>query len=339
MKFIDMAIINVSSGNGGHGCISFRREKYIPKGGPDGGNGGKGGNIWITAISNINTLTDYKNKKNFIACHGKNGKNSQRTGKKGKDILLKVPLGTRIIDFSTKIILIDLIQKKKKFLLVKGGKPGLGNTCFKNSINQTPYFRTLGQKGETKKILLELILIAHVGTIGLPNSGKSTFVQAVSNSKTPINNYPFTTLHPYLGTVFINSKNSFILADIPGILKGASKGIGLGDKFLKHLERCFLLLHIIDINQKNFKKCFKNIKTIHTEIKKFNNILINKKIWLIFNKIDLIKNEEKFFYFFKKIKKKFYNYRTYYISSKKKIGTQRLCQDLNIFFKKKNMFF
>ncbi|ABJ90709.1 Obg family GTPase CgtA [Buchnera aphidicola] len=334
MKFVDSVIINVSAGKGGDGCISFRREKFVPKGGPDGGNGGDGGNIWIVSNTNINTLTDYRIKKIFQSENGKNGLNSNRSGKNGKDIYIPVPLGTRIIDNDTKKIIIEILKINQKFLVAKGGKRGLGNTNFKSSINQTPRKKTYGTLGENKNILLELILIADIGTLGLPNSGKSTLITSMSNAKTKIDIYPFTTLIPILGTVKAKKKK-FIIADIPGIIKNASLGIGLGIKFLKHLSRCKLLLHIIDITI-NKKKINKIRYIILKELKNFNKKLFQKTRWLIFNKIDLLK-PKKISQIKKYIKKKIEkNKKYYFISAKKNIGIKKLSKDIIKYLYKKN---
>ncbi|VFP83735.1 Obg family GTPase CgtA [Buchnera aphidicola] len=327
MKFVDSAIIHVSAGNGGHGCISFRREKFIPKGGPDGGDGGDGGNIWIISDLNMNSLTDYRIKKTFYAENGKNGSNSNSSGKKGKDIFIRVPLGTRILNINTNTIIADIQKKNQKVLIAKGGWHGLGNSRFKSSTNQTPRKKTEGSRGEYKIILLELILIADIGTLGLPNSGKSTLTSALSNAKPKIDYYPFSTLYPVLGTVKIKKKK-FIIADIPGIIKGASSGIGLGIKFLKHLSRCRLLLHIIDVTTINKKNINKVKFIILKELKNFNESLFKIPRWLIFNKIDIL-TKKKIIKITKYITKKIQNNQKYYfISAKNNIGTKQLSKDI-----------
>ncbi|HXK00468.1 MAG TPA: GTPase ObgE, partial [Buchnera sp. (in: enterobacteria)] len=219
MKFLDKAIINVIAGNGGNGCISFRREKYIPKGGPDGGDGGDGGNVWLKSTNNLNTLIDFKFKKIFSANNGQNGCSGKCAGKKGRDITIMVPIGTRIINIETNEIVSDMVNDNQKLLIAKGGWHGLGNTRFKSSINRSPKRKTLGKPGEKREILLELMLLADVGTLGLPNAGKSTLVQAISSAKPKIAEYPFTTLTPTLGVVSINNKKKFIISDIPGLIK------------------------------------------------------------------------------------------------------------------------
>ncbi|QCI25022.1 Obg family GTPase CgtA [Buchnera aphidicola (Rhopalosiphum padi)] len=333
MKFIDHTIIQVIAGNGGNGCVNFRREKYIPKGGPDGGDGGDGGNIWLESNNNLNTLIDLRFKKIFQAPHGENGSGRNCSGKKGDDIKIYVPIGTKIINYQTREIIGDLIKHKQKMLIAKGGWHGLGNTRFKSSINRTPRQRTLGTIGEKRDIQLELILIADVGTLGMPNAGKSTLVKNISGAKTKIANYPFTTLNPVLGSVSIQDKK-FIIADIPGIIKDASQGSGLGIHFLKHLERCKILLHIVDLCPTDYSSPIENIKIVLNELKKYNTSLYKKPRWLVLNKIDLIKSSEiekiiSQIKNFLRIKEKFY-----LISSIKKTGIKKLCSDIVLYLKK-----
>ncbi|VFP86006.1 GTPase ObgE/CgtA [Buchnera aphidicola (Cinara pseudotaxifoliae)] len=336
MKFVDSVIIHVSAGNGGHGCTSFRREKFIPKGGPDGGDGGDGGNVWIISDLNMNSLTDYRIKKTFCAENGKNGFSTKSSGKKGKDTLIRVPLGTRVIDFETKETIVDIQNKNQKILIAKGGWHGLGNTRFKSSTNQAPRKHTKGSSGEYKIIILELLLIADIGTLGFPNSGKSTLTSTISNAKTKIDNYPFTTLHPILGTVEIKKKK-FIIADIPGIIQGASSGIGLGIKFLKHLSRCKLLLHIIDITTIK-KNNFNKIRyVILQELKNFNKSLFQIPRWLIFNKIDIL-TEKKISKIKSLINKKIHHrQKCYFISAKNNIGIKHLSKNIIRYLYKHNI--
>ncbi|ANF17124.1 GTPase CgtA [Buchnera aphidicola (Schlechtendalia chinensis)] len=339
MKFLDKAVICIIAGDGGDGCISFKREKYIPKGGPDGGDGGNGGNVWIKANRNLNTLVDFRFKKIFKAQNGENGKNKKKSGKKGKDIIICVPLGTRIIDNNTKEIIDDVVKDMQLVLIAKGGWHGLGNTRFKSSTNRTPKRCTIGTKGEQRDIQLELMLLADVGTLGLPNSGKSTLVSSMSSAKTKIANYPFTTLNPVLGTVRISKSTSFVIADIPGLIEGASQGKGLGIQFLKHLNRCRLLLHIVDISIKNQYIILNNIKTILKEVRNYDKNLKNKPIWIIFNKIDLLKKRDiEIITIF--IKKRIHPIQTrfYLISSITKLGIEQMCKDIIIHFSKKNVF-
>ncbi|QCI18923.1 Obg family GTPase CgtA [Buchnera aphidicola] len=327
MKFIDQTIIQVIAGNGGNGCINFRREKYIPKGGPDGGDGGDGGNVWIQSDNNLNTLIDFRFKKIFQAEHGSNGQGKNCSGKKGNDITIYVPIGTKIINYQTREIISDLIEDKQKILIAKGGWHGLGNTRFKSSTNRTPIKRTLGSLGEKRDIQLELILIADVGTLGMPNAGKSTLVKNISGAKTKVSDYPFTTLNPILGSVKLGGKN-FIIADIPGIIQGASRGIGLGIHFLKHLERCKILLHIVDLCPTDDSNPIENIKIVLNELKKYSLKLYNKPKLLILNKIDLLSHVQ-IDKLIKNIKNNFNIQEPYYfISSLKKIGTKKLCSDI-----------
>lgn len=334
MQFVDEVLISVSGGNGGNGCISFRREKYIPKGGPDGGNGGDGGNVYIIADKNINTLVDFKFKKIFQAENGYNGKGNDCTGKKGKDIYIKVPIGTRIIDQKTGNVIIDILICKQYFVIAKGGHHGLGNIRFKSSTNQTPMQNTMGSIGEKRLLKLELILLADVGILGLPNSGKSTFLSVISSANPKIADYPFTTIVPKLGVVQLNKKR-FIIADIPGLIKGASKGYGLGTNFLKHLSRCYLLLHFIDLHPIDGSDPIKNFLIICDELKRYNDRKLYKKPrWIVFNKIDLLNKEEINFYI--KSINKYLNHNFYYlISAKNKIGTKKLCSEILSFLDKK----
>ncbi|QCI23369.1 Obg family GTPase CgtA [Buchnera aphidicola] len=336
MKFLDQVIINIIAGNGGSGCTSFRREKYIPKGGPDGGDGGDGGSIWLQSNRNLNTLIDFKFKNVFKAKNGENGKNKKKSGKKGIDIVIKVPIGTRVIDHNTNEIIKDIVKDKQLILIARGGWHGLGNTRFKSSTNRTPQKYTTGTQGEQRKIKLELMLLADVGTLGLPNVGKSTLVSSISAAKTKIADYPFTTISPILGTVKIKENKNFVIADIPGLIPEASQGRGLGIKFLKHLTRCKLLLHIIDISIKNKFNILNNIKIILTELKKYDKKLCKKPIWIVFNKIDLI-NKHEINNISEYIKEHLKNVnRYYYISSIKKIGIKTMCQDIFKFIENNN---
>ncbi|AIN47562.1 Obg family GTPase CgtA, partial [Candidatus Palibaumannia cicadellinicola] len=288
MKFIDEAAILVAAGDGGSGCVSFRREKCLPFGGADGGNGGDGGNVWLQADENINSLIDYRFTHNFHAENGKNGQGSNCTGKRGKDIIIKVPVGTRVFDKSTNEIIDDMIVNKQRLLVAKGGLHGLGNTNFQSSINRTPRKKTIGIKGEIRQLQLELMLLADVGLLGLPNAGKSTFIRAVSAAKPKVADYPFTTLVPNLGVVQMKPKQSFVVADVPGLIKGAASGAGLGIRFLKHLERCRILLHIIDLAPVDQSDPLENAHLVIQELKNYSETLAAKPRWLVFNKIDLL---------------------------------------------------
>ncbi|MFZ7136380.1 Obg family GTPase CgtA [Avibacterium avium] len=292
MKFIDEALIRVEAGDGGNGCVSFRREKFIPKGGPDGGDGGDGGDVYLVADENLNTLIDYRFEKRFAAGRGENGRSSDCTGRRGKDITLRVPVGTRAIDNDTKEILGDLTKHGAKMLIAKGGYHGLGNTRFKSSVNRAPRQKTNGTPGEKRDLLLELMLLADVGMLGLPNAGKSTFIRAVSAAKPKVADYPFTTLVPSLGVARVGENRSFVVADIPGLIEGAAEGAGLGIRFLKHLERCRVLLHLVDINPIDGSDPADNIAIIESELFQYSEKLADKTQWLVFNKIDTMSDEE-----------------------------------------------
>ena len=292
MKFIDEALIRVEAGDGGNGCVSFRREKYIPKGGPDGGDGGDGGDVYLIADENLNTLIDYRFEKRFTAERGENGRSANCTGHRGKDISLRVPVGTRAIDNDTKEVLGDLTKHGAKMLVAKGGYHGLGNTRFKSSVNRAPRQKTNGTPGEKRDLQLELMLLADVGMLGLPNAGKSTFIRAVSAAKPKVADYPFTTLVPSLGVARVDANRSFVIADIPGLIEGASEGAGLGIRFLKHLERCRVLIHLVDIAPIDESDPADNIAVIETELFQYSEKLADKPRWLVFNKIDTISDEE-----------------------------------------------
>lgn len=292
MKFIDEALIRVEAGDGGSGCVSFRREKFIPKGGPDGGDGGDGGDVYLIADENLNTLIDYRFEKRFAAQRGENGRSSDCTGKRGSDITLRVPVGTRAIDNDTKEILGDLTKHGAKMLVAKGGYHGLGNTRFKSSVNRAPRQKTLGTPGEKRDLQLELMLLADVGMLGLPNAGKSTFIRAVSAAKPKVADYPFTTIVPSLGVARVGADRSFVIADIPGLIEHASEGAGLGIRFLKHLERCRVLIHLVDIAPIDDSDPADNIAIIENELFQYSEKLADKPRWLVFNKIDTMSDEE-----------------------------------------------
>ena len=292
MKFIDEALIRVEAGDGGNGCVSFRREKYIPKGGPDGGDGGDGGDVYLVADENLNTLIDYRFEKRFAAERGQNGRSANCTGHRGNDITLRVPVGTRAIDNDTKEVLGDLTKHGAKMLVAKGGYHGLGNTRFKSSVNRAPRQKTNGTLGEKRDLQLELMLLADVGMLGLPNAGKSTFIRAVSAAKPKVADYPFTTLVPSLGVARVDNNRSFVVADIPGLIEHASEGAGLGIRFLKHLERCRVLIHLVDIAPIDESDPAHNIAIIENELAQYSEKLAEKPRWLVFNKIDTMSNEE-----------------------------------------------
>ena len=304
MKFLDQAKIYIKAGDGGAGSASFRREKYIEFGGPDGGDGGNGGSVILESEGNLNTLIDFRYRQHFKAETGKSGSKKNKTGASGKDLILKVPVGTQIYEEDNNTLIYDLTKKKERFVVATGGKGGLGNTRFKSSTNRTPRQKTNGKKGEEFWIWLQLKVIADVGIIGLPNAGKSSFLSRCTRAKPKIANYPFTTINPNLGVLNINHKE-IVLADIPGLIEGSHKGIGLGDRFLRHIERCKTLIHLIDISEKDILGNYLKIKS---ELSKYDKKILKKTEIIIFNKLDLIDMDsitEKLENFRKKIKKNF----------------------------------
>ncbi|MFA0085115.1 GTPase ObgE [Vibrio sp. 10N.286.49.C2] len=292
MKFVDEAVVKVQAGDGGSGVVSFWREKFVAKGGPDGGDGGDGGDIYIEADENLNTLIDYRFQRFYDAERGQNGRGGNCTGKRGKDKVMKVPVGTRAVDIHTNEIVAEVAEHGKKVMVAKGGWHGLGNTRFKSSVNRAPRQKTLGTKGELRELRLELLLLADVGMLGLPNAGKSTFIRAVSAAKPKVADYPFTTLIPSLGMVSVVPEKSFVVADIPGLIEGAADGAGLGIRFLKHLERCRVLLHVIDIMPIDQSSPIENALTIIDELEQYSEKLAGKPRWLVFNKVDLMSEDE-----------------------------------------------
>jgi GTP-binding protein len=291
MKFVDEAIIKVDAGNGGSGCLSFRREKFIPRGGPDGGDGGDGGSIYFEASIDLNTLVDFRYKRHFKASHGQAGMGGNCTGKKGDDLIINVPVGTLIYDVDTGELLGDIKQIGVPVLIAQGGFHGLGNTRYKSSVNRSPRQTSPGSPGESRHLRLELRVLADVGLLGLPNAGKSTLIRAVSSSKAKVADYPFTTLHPSLGVVSISSHKSFTMADIPGLIEGASTGAGLGHRFLKHLSRTCILLHVVDVAPLDGSDPVASAKAIINELKEYNPDLVQKPRWLVINKIDMLPDE------------------------------------------------
>ena len=291
MKFIDEVQVSFVSGDGGDGCSSFRREKFVPKGGPSGGDGGKGGDVILISDSNINTLSSFRYKKVLKAENGQNGQNKDKYGKSGVDLIIKVPIGTIVSSLETNQIIVDMDQDKKKHILIRGGSGGLGNIHFKSSTNQTPTKFTRGSKGEQLDCKLELKILADIGLVGLPNAGKSSFVRTVSHARPKVADYPFTTIDPSIGTVDYSLTKTFTVADIPGIIKGASDGVGLGIKFLKHLQRTKILIHLIDSshmhNDDIKSKIVDDFDTINKELTLFSKEIYSKKNFLVFNKIDL----------------------------------------------------
>ncbi len=304
MKFLDQAKINIKAGNGGSGSASFRREKFVEFGGPDGGDGGDGGSIIFEAERNLNTLIDYRYAQHFKAENGKPGSKRNKTGANGKDLILKIPVGTQVYEEDNNTLIYDFKKNKERYLLASGGKGGLGNVRFKSSTNRAPRKKTNGKYGEDFWIWLQLKIIADVGIIGLPNAGKSSLLAALTRAKPKIANYPFTTINPNLGVTYYNNKE-VTLADIPGLVEGAHKGIGLGDKFLRHIERCKILLHLVDLTENDLVE---NYQKIRSELKNYDQSLSKKKEIIYFNKSDLIKKDdlnEKIASFKKRIKQKY----------------------------------
>ncbi len=291
MKFTDEAKIEVVAGKGGDGCLSFRREKYIAEGGPNGGDGGNGGSVYLQADRGLNTLVDFRYKRLFRAKHGEHGKGKECTGKKGEDLIIKVPVGTLVYDIETEECLIDLIKHEQKQLVAQGGVHGLGNVRFKTSTNRAPRRITKGTPGDTRQLRLELQVLADVGLLGLPNAGKSTFIRAVSAARPKVAAYPFTTRSPSLGVVSIELDRNFVIADIPGLIEGAADGIGLGIRFLKHLSRTRLLLHLVDIAPLDSEPV-QDFITISREVEKYSPELAARERWLVFNKVDLLPPDE-----------------------------------------------
>ncbi len=287
MKFVDEAQIQVEAGDGGNGCVSFRREKYIPRGGPNGGDGGDGGDVYLEADSGLNTLIDFRFVRRYAAGRGENGGSYDCTGARGEDRVLKVPVGTRAIDEGTGETLGDLLRQGQRLLVAKGGFHGIGNTRFKSSVNRAPTQHTDGTRGEKRTLRLELLLLADVGLLGLPNAGKSTFIRAVSAAHPKVADYPFTTLVPSLGVATVGQGRSFVVADIPGLIEGASDGAGLGHRFLRHLERCRVLLHLVDLFPLDGSDPAENIRIIESELAKYSQDLACRRRITVFNKADI----------------------------------------------------
>ena len=303
MKFIDKAKIFVKGGDGGNGCVAFRREKFVPLGGPSGGNGGKGGDVILVASDKLSTLMDFKYKRHFKAERGQHGSGSNMSGKSGKDLVIKVPVGTVVKDVETGEVIADLIKEGDKVIVAKGGKGGRGNASFKNSTRQSPDFAEEGEKGEERWIELELKLLADIGIIGFPNAGKSTLISVLSHAKPKIADYPFTTLTPVLGVMELDYGKSLVLADIPGLIEGASKGQGLGHEFLKHIERTKGLIHMIDISDFREREPIEAFKSINNELKEYSEDLLKKPQLVVGNKIDLLSDKN----YIDKLKKYFEN--------------------------------
>jgi len=292
MKFVDEATIRVQAGNGGHGCLSFRREKYVERGGPDGGDGGHGGSVYLVAEPSLNTLADFRVARKFRAESGQGGAGRNKTGRSGDDLDVLIPCGTVVHDVDTGELICDLTEPGQRQMVAEGGRGGLGNTRFKSSVNRAPRKITNGTQGEGRHLGLELKVLADVGLLGMPNAGKSTLITAMSQAKPRIADYPFTTLHPNLGVVRVGQLQSFVMADIPGLIEGASEGAGLGIQFLRHLQRTGLLLHLVDIAPIDGSDPATVVKAISNELGKFSDDLADKPRWLVINKIDLLNAED-----------------------------------------------
>ena len=292
MQFVDEAQITVRGGNGGKGCVSFRRERYISHGGPDGGSGGNGGSVYLVVGAGLNTLIEFRHRHLFEAEHGRNGAGKKRTGRSGKDLFINVPPGTLVYDSGTGELIKDLADPQAQVLVAHGGQHGAGNTQFKSSTNRTPRQATEGTDGEERHLSLELKLLADVGLVGLPNAGKSTLIAAVSSTHPKIADYPFTTLTPLLGVVAVEAWRSFVMADLPGLIAGAAQGAGLGTRFLRHIQRTYLLLHLVDIGNDPVMTAVQNIHTIEQELAHSNSDVFNYPRWLVCTKTDLLTDEE-----------------------------------------------
>ncbi len=292
MKFVDEANIRVEAGDGGNGCVSFRREKYIPKGGPDGGDGGDGGSVYLVGDEGLNTLVDFRHARMHRAERGQNGMGRQMTGRKGKNLMVKVPIGTRVKDLDTGELIGEVLVHDQELLVAKGGVHGLGNIHFKSSTNRAPRQSTPGTPGERRQLHLELIVLADVGLLGLPNAGKSSLISKVSSARPKVADYPFTTLYPNLGVVRVDSRRSFVVADIPGVIEGAAEGAGLGVQFLKHLSRTRLLLHLVDLAPMDEHDPAVDVAQIIDEVEKFGGDLLQRERWLVLNKADLLDENE-----------------------------------------------
>ncbi|OGO94206.1 MAG: GTPase ObgE [Coxiella sp. RIFCSPHIGHO2_12_FULL_42_15] len=328
MKFVDEAHIRVEAGKGGNGSCSFRREKFIPFGGPDGGDGGYGGSVILRASSRINTLVEFRYQRLHKAQNGESGHGRMCTGKDGQNLILPVPIGTVIVDEDTDEWLGDLVEEGQELCVAKGGRRGLGNLHFKSSTNRAPRQTIPGELGETRNLKLELKVLADVGLLGMPNAGKSTFISAVSNATPKIADYPFTTLHPHLGVARVGEFQSFVVADIPGLIKGAAEGAGLGVRFLKHLSRTRFLLHLVDIDPIDGSDPVLSIQQIWAELEKFSPELANKPRWLVFNKVDLLLAEEVQAKIDTILAKLNWQGPVFSISAALRQGTERLCQKL-----------
>ncbi|MBX3708971.1 MAG: Obg family GTPase CgtA [Gammaproteobacteria bacterium] len=327
MKFVDEAKIYVEAGKGGNGACSFLRLKFVPLGGPDGGNGGDGGSVFLQADESINTLVDYRYIRTYRAEHGEKGGSRDCTGKSGQDLILRVPVGTVVYDSDTDELIADLTEAKQIACVAKGGRHGIGNASFKSSINRSPRRTIPGQEGEKRNLRLELKVLADVGLVGMPNAGKSTLISAMSAARPKVADYPFTTLYPYLGVVRISHFRSFIIADLPGLIEGAAEGAGLGIRFLKHVARTRLLYHVVDVVPADESDPVDNIHAITKELEKYSGDLLAKERWLVLNKIDMLPPGEVEAYCQNIIKQLHWEGRVFVISGLAKLGLDELAQE------------
>ena len=335
MKFVDEATITVQAGKGGNGCLSFRREKFIEKGGPDGGDGGDGGSVYVIADNDLNTLVDYRYQKHYQAQNGEPGRGRNCTGAKGDDIELKVPVGTTVVDNDTEEVICDLTHVGQRVKVAQGGFHGLGNTRYKSSVNRAPRQTSPGSEGERKDLRLELKVIADVGLLGMPNAGKSTFIRAVSQARPKVADYPFTTLVPNLGVVAVDRHRGFVIADIPGLIEGAAEGAGLGIRFLKHLARCRILLHLVDVAPYDESDPAQSARAIVHELEQFSETLAARDRWLVLNKVDLLPEDEREAVCQRIISELNWTGPVYQTSAIAGQGTQTLCQNIMTFIEQR----
>lgn len=328
MKFVDEAEITVEAGKGGNGCLSFYRAKFIERGGPDGGNGGDGGSVWLVADNSLNTLVDFRYQPRYRAKDGQKGMNQNQTGAAGDDLVIRVPVGTSVYEADTQELLGDLVETGQRLLVAQGGRHGLGNACFKSSVNRSPRKTTNGQPGEFRRLQLQLKVVADVGLLGLPNAGKSSLITAVSSARPKVADYPFTTLVPNLGVVRVGDESSFVMADIPGLIEGASEGAGLGIRFLKHLARTRVLLHLVDVAPLDGSDPADAAKTIIAELERFSPVLAARERWLVLNKMDLLPADEHAAMIEHMRESLGWEGRLYAISAAQREGTRELCEAL-----------
>lgn len=335
MKFVDEATITVQAGKGGNGCLSFRREKFIEKGGPDGGDGGDGGSVYVIADNDLNTLVDYRYQKHYQAQNGGPGRGRNCTGAKGADVELKVPVGTTVVDNDTEEVIGDLTHVGQRIKVAQGGFHGLGNTRYKSSVNRAPRQTSPGSEGERRDLRLELKVIADVGLLGMPNAGKSTFIRAVSQARPKVADYPFTTLVPNLGVVAVDRHRGFVIADIPGLIEGAAEGAGLGIRFLKHLARCRILLHLVDVAPYDDTDPAESAKAIIHELEQFSGTLAARDRWLVLNKVDLLPEDQREAVCQHVIKELNWTGPVYQTSAISGLGTDILCQNIMNFIEER----